>query len=53
MPIFVDPKTGERFENYAPDAAERAAEFGFVTPEKSVNTVRYSQYYFCASIELS
>lgn len=34
MPTFVDPKTGERFENDAPDAADRAAEFGFVTPEQ-------------------
>ncbi len=33
MPIFVDPKTGEQFENYEPDAAERATEFGFVTKE--------------------
>lgn len=31
MPIFVDPKTGERFENYEPDAAEKAQQFGFVT----------------------
>lgn len=34
MAVFVDPKTGERFENDAPDAAEKAAEFGFVTPEQ-------------------
>lgn len=34
MPIFVDPKTGEQFENYEPDAAEKAAQFGFVTPEQ-------------------
>lgn len=34
MAVFVDPKTGERFENDAPDAAERAAEFGFVTAEQ-------------------
>lgn len=33
MPLFVDPKTGEQFENDAPDASERATEFGFVTPE--------------------
>ena len=34
MPIWVDPKTGEQFENYEPDAAEKAAQFGFVTPEQ-------------------
>lgn len=34
MAAFVDPKTGERFENDAPDAAEKAAAFGFVTPEQ-------------------
>lgn len=34
MPIFVDPKTGEKFENYEPDAAEKAATFGFVTQDQ-------------------
>lgn len=34
MPIFVDPKTGEKFENYEPDAAEKAAQFGLVTAEQ-------------------
>lgn len=31
MPVWVDSKTGERFENDAPDAAEKAAAFG-LTP---------------------
>lgn len=34
MPIWVDPKTGERYSNYEPDAAEKAQQFGFVTPEQ-------------------
>ncbi len=34
MPVFVDPKTGERFENYEPDAAEKAQQFGFVPAEQ-------------------
>ncbi len=31
MAVFVDPKTGEKFENDAPDAEARAQEFGLVT----------------------
>lgn len=30
MAVFVDPKTGEKFENDAPDAEARAQEFGLV-----------------------
>lgn len=34
MPIFVDPKTGEQFESYEPDAAIKAQEFGLVPQEQ-------------------
>ena len=34
MAVFVDPKTGEQYENSEPDAAEKAQQFGFVTPEQ-------------------
>jgi hypothetical protein len=34
MPIFVDPKTGEQFENNEPNAAAAAQRFGFVTQEQ-------------------
>jgi hypothetical protein len=34
MPVFFDPKTGERFENDAPDAAERAGQFGLIPAEQ-------------------
>jgi hypothetical protein len=35
MPVFIDPRTGERFENVPDDEAERAqSEFGLVTPER-------------------
>lgn len=35
MAVFVDPKTGERFENVPDEEAERArSEFGLVTPEE-------------------
>lgn len=34
MPTFVDPKTGEQYENNAPDADAKAQEFGLVTQEQ-------------------
>lgn len=35
MPVLIDPKTGERYENVPDEEADRAqSEFGLVTPER-------------------
>lgn len=34
MALYIDPATGEKFENDAPDAADKAVKFGLVPAEK-------------------